>query len=154
MNQANCTTCPAGYYCTANSTTYTDKICPSGHYCPPGTQSDTQHPCPQGSFNNHTGQANDSACSPCTPGYYCGFPGLSTPTDQCDPGWYCTLQSYLAQPTAPEGGMCVAGKRVTSFVFCIYGKSSTCLLFMMRNFLSGLALDSLTNIVTFRSVLS
>ncbi|XP_062603182.1 uncharacterized protein LOC134264959 [Saccostrea cucullata] len=117
-NQATCTACPAGYYCTANSTTYTDKPCPSGHYCPTSTQYDTQYPCLKGTFNNHTGQANDSACSPCTPGYYCGFPGLSTPTDQCDPGWFCTLQSYLAQPSAPEGGMCVAGQ------YCPRGSSA------------------------------
>ena len=65
-----------------------------------------------------TGQANDSACEPCTPGHYCGSPGLFMPTDMCDPGWYCTLGSALAQPTSPEGGKCVAGQ------YCPHGSST------------------------------
>ena len=50
-----CRACPAGYYCVANSTTYTGQICPSGHYCPQGTRYDIEYKCPQGTFNNLTG---------------------------------------------------------------------------------------------------
>lgn len=58
----------------------------------------------------YAGQQNSTACRPCEPGFYCDNHGLSTPTGPCSPGWYCTLGSYLAQPTSPEGGMCVAGQ--------------------------------------------
>lgn len=46
---------------------------------------------------------------PCTPGYYCASDGLDAETGLCDPGWYCESGSFLAQPTSPEGGKCVAG---------------------------------------------
>ena len=55
-NQGDCKVCPSGYYCTSNSTLYSDKICPSGYYCPNGTQHDLQYPCPSGTFNNLTGR--------------------------------------------------------------------------------------------------
>ena len=56
------------------------------------------------------GEANETACASCEPGYYCASPGLVWPTDQCDPGWYCTLGSELAQPSDPaQGGKCLAG---------------------------------------------
>ena len=64
---------------------------------------------PLSSFDS-SGEANDTACRPCTPGYYCENQGQSSPTSQCDPGWYCTLGSWLAQPSDPQGGKCVAGK--------------------------------------------
>ncbi|WAR11147.1 hypothetical protein MAR_036223 [Mya arenaria] len=51
-NQADCKTCPSGYYCLAGSTNYTDTPCPNGHYCLNGTTADNQYPCPAGIFNN------------------------------------------------------------------------------------------------------
>ena len=56
-----------------------------------------------------SGQHNVSSCVPCSPGEYCASPALAKPTDLCDPGWYCSLGSYLAQPSDPEGGKCLAG---------------------------------------------
>ncbi|RUS80256.1 hypothetical protein EGW08_011985, partial [Elysia chlorotica] len=116
--QPDCEPCPAGYFCTSNSSMYTDKVCPSGHYCPEGTASDTQYPCPAGTFNNLTGQHNTSGCEACSPGQYCGSPGQSSPTGDCDPGWYCTLGSSLPTPTSPEGGKCLAG------TYCPQGSAS------------------------------
>ena len=56
-----------------------------------------------------SGQQDSGACLACTPGYFCGYDGLDAPTGLCDPGWYCESGSYLAQPTSPEGGKCLAG---------------------------------------------
>lgn len=110
MQQSSCKLCPSGYYCVANSSSYVEQICPSGYYCPQGTEYNIQYPCTPGTFNNLTGQHNDTACTRCSPGSYCASPGLSQPTGLCDPGWYCTLGSYLAQPNEPEGGKCIAGE--------------------------------------------
>ena len=55
MGESSCSPCPAGYYCVANSTTYSHQICPVGHYCPEGTEYDIQNQCPPGTYNNFTG---------------------------------------------------------------------------------------------------
>ncbi|PIK35709.1 hypothetical protein BSL78_27465 [Apostichopus japonicus] len=105
-----CKTCPAGYYCLSNATTYLDTICPEGYYCPSGTEYDLQEPCPEGTFNNLTGAHNISWCTPCLPGWYCQGQGNGYPTDLCDPGWYCTNSSITPQPSDPyQGGECQAG---------------------------------------------
>ena len=69
MSIASCRTCPAGYYCPIESTTYI--ICPVGHYCPSGTTSKTQFPCPAGTYSGtRTGARLQSDCFPCTIGHY------------------------------------------------------------------------------------
>ncbi|XP_052778533.1 multiple epidermal growth factor-like domains protein 6 [Mya arenaria] len=102
-NQADCKTCPSGYYCLAGSTNYTVSLCPSGHLLP--------------RWNHRV--HNESSCLPCTPGYYCVAPGLDAPTRMCDPGCYCESGSLLAQPTSPEGGKCLAG------TYCPQGSYTT-----------------------------
>lgn len=52
---AECTPCPASYYCLENSTTYSSTPCPTGHYCLMSTGSPTQYPCDRGYYNNYTG---------------------------------------------------------------------------------------------------
>lgn len=117
--QSSCKICPSGYFCVANSTTYTHQICPSGHYCPTGTRFNIQFPCPPGTFNNLTGQNNESACSPCTPGYYCENNGQSEVTGKCHAGFYCILGSHLAEPSLSAiGGRCSAGE------YCPIGSSA------------------------------
>ena len=50
-----CISCPAGYFCELNATTYLGNDCPVGHYCPQGTEYSTQFPCDAGSYNPATG---------------------------------------------------------------------------------------------------
>ncbi|XP_070551430.1 uncharacterized protein [Ptychodera flava] len=97
--QAECFSCEAGYYCPANSTTYVPYKCPPGHYCPNGTEYATQYPCPRGYYRgNERGQSMDD-CTPCDPGYYCGWEGNTTYTDQCDAGWFCIRAAWSPTPT-------------------------------------------------------
>ena len=96
MRQDNCTDCPAGYYCYANTSDYTGNSCPPGFYCPQNTEEPFQYPCPEGTFNSQSGRTAADACLPCTPGFYCEGVGNSAVTGPCDPGWYCTNASISA----------------------------------------------------------
>jgi len=96
-NQMNCKTCPAGYYCYANTSEYSPNVCPGGYYCELNTTHPYQSPCPEGTFNNLTQQQDISACQPCTPGMYCQGYGNDKPTGMCNAGWYCTNGSKSAQ---------------------------------------------------------
>ena len=92
MIQSSCKTCPRQYYCNATYApvvNYTQSICPQGYYCPLGTKFDTEYPCAIGTFNNVTGIANQSECSPCLASSYCGQTGLSYPNTLCDAGYFC-----------------------------------------------------------------
>ena len=77
--QGSCKNCPAGFFCTRNSTN--PEECPTGYYCPANTIDAYQFACSQGTFNNLTGRSDDSACQPCTPGYYCDRPGILKAAD-------------------------------------------------------------------------
>ena len=85
--------CQAGYYCSKGATTAsptdgkTGALCPEGHYCPEGSSQGTA--CPVGTFLSAKGATAASQCLPCTPGSYCGAPGLATPTNLCAAGYYC-----------------------------------------------------------------
>ncbi|XP_070551141.1 neurogenic locus notch homolog protein 1-like [Ptychodera flava] len=116
--QDTCKSCPEGYYCGSNFTTYADTICPSGSYCPLETEYDIQYPCPEGSFNNLTGAHDNTWCVDCTPGMYCEGQGNSYPTDYCDEGWFCSGGANETHPSAPYGGYCVAGE------YCPRGSSA------------------------------
>lgn len=102
-----CLPCPAGFFCTGNSTDI-DFVCPVGHYCPSGTS--FPEPCPPGTLNDFPGRSNLSDCKPCPPGEFCGQSGLSTPSGSCSGGWYCSLGSPTPQPSDPLiGGRCQPG---------------------------------------------
>lgn len=94
-----CKSCPAGYVCLASSTTFNDTVCPSGRYCPVNTSNPIL--CDEGTFNELTGQEEESNCVLCTAGKYCEGSGLSQPTADCYGGWFCTNGS--TKPT-PDGG--------------------------------------------------
>lgn len=72
--------CDAGYACFRGSSTknpsgtfsftqLTNGLCPAGHYCPAGTKLPVQ--CPEGTYSSSTGLQADSACTACSPGFYC-----------------------------------------------------------------------------------
>ena len=67
--QATCLDCPAGFYCSGNTTTPSE--CPSGFYCPLNTPYAFDNACPAGTFNNLTGRSALKDCVACTTGYYC-----------------------------------------------------------------------------------
>nr|XP_054760934.1 uncharacterized protein LOC129267226 [Lytechinus pictus] len=97
--QSECDPCPPGYYCETGDVHYADTPCPTGHYCPEGTKSSDEFPCPKGYYNDYEGKQELVDCKPCTPGQYCGTPGLSAPTDPCAPGWYCIRGAWSSMPT-------------------------------------------------------
>ncbi|EDV25654.1 uncharacterized protein TRIADDRAFT_55968 [Trichoplax adhaerens] len=97
-NQAQCLTCPSGYYCPENSTSHTDYPCPAGRYCPAGTTDPNQYLCPRGSYNPYAGKNSISDCLMCPPGKYCEQDGLSQPTGNCSAGYYCNGWSYQSTP--------------------------------------------------------
>ena len=96
-----CKKCVGRYVCNATFgpvVNYTQNICPSGFYCPEGTEFDYQFPCPIGTFNNLTGRANETECTKCLGGFYCGIPGLIYPTTSCSEGYYCQVGAKTASP--------------------------------------------------------
>ncbi|XP_071958738.1 uncharacterized protein [Antedon mediterranea] len=97
-NQPLCTSCPAGYYCLQNSTSFSENVCPAGYYCPLETTHPYEYPCPKGSFNpvNNSDEIED--CLACLPGMYCQFDGQDAPSGNCSAGWYCTGGSYQEMP--------------------------------------------------------
>ena len=97
--KASCKECPAGYYCYANSTTYSENVCPVGHYCPPGTPDPRHKPCQPSTYNPKPGANSSLDCLPCTQGEYCAGYGNYKPTNSCDPGWYCPGGNDVSQPS-------------------------------------------------------
>ena len=71
---SECAACPISHYCEL--ATVVPQWCPKGFYCPLHTQYGSQHPCPNGTFTNRTRLAHEADCEPCSPGHYCGAPGL------------------------------------------------------------------------------
>ena len=66
VGQAQCRTCPAGWYCPEGSVWPLN--CPAGQFCPNGTEFTPEFPCPAGTFSNETttmlsSSANCTACS-------------------------------------------------------------------------------------------
>ncbi|XP_071505048.1 uncharacterized protein [Diadema antillarum] len=128
----DCKTCPASFYCDDTNgpiVNYTSYICPEGHYCPEGTRAATYYKCPVGTFNNITGISNQSECSDCLGGYYCGEPGLTYPRTLCAAGYYCRRASRSATPDqgndadeCPVGHYCPEG--TTEPVACPLGTFS------------------------------
>lgn len=81
--QSTCKTCPEGFYCTTNSTDFSDKPCPVGHYCPNGTTHANQYPCLKGTYNPAQQQTNVSSCLECDGGKYCPSDGAENPAGNC-----------------------------------------------------------------------
>lgn len=84
--QATCFTCPAGYFCRDNETTYEDFPCPIGHFCPPGTKSSNQNPCPVGTYRADTGGQRVEDCLSCTCAKSCSNIELNASSEVCTEG--------------------------------------------------------------------
>jgi hypothetical protein len=96
IGKSTCKTCPAGFYCLRNTTSPVQ--CPPGSYCPAGTKSHTEFLCPNGTYSALYGRTNVTQCTTCTPGYYCGEPGLTEPSAKCREGYFCGGGSSVATP--------------------------------------------------------
>ena len=81
VGNSSCTVCPKTYYCLSNTTT--PIACPPGSYCPQGTVSGVQYLCPNGTYSSSLNLGSVSGCVSCTPGMYCGSPGLTAPMGPC-----------------------------------------------------------------------
>ena len=99
VGQSQCKVCPAGYYCSASFTTFSDSPCPFGYYCPNGTRYKFEYPCPPGTFNNMSLSQDRSDCHLCTPGMYCGDSGLWEESGFCHEGYFCTVGAPSPRPT-------------------------------------------------------
>jgi hypothetical protein len=88
--QADCLTCPAGFFCPAGTADFTVNVCPAGYYCQAGTTSNNQYPCSVGQYNPSTGGQSSFDCLPCGAGEYCATTGLAAATGTCSGGYYCT----------------------------------------------------------------
>lgn len=101
MAQGSCLPCPGGTVCpdlgTVNPT-----LCGPGVFCPLAAKVAVL--CPIGSFSNRSGLANESDCSPCTPGSYCPRQGLTAPVGTCDAGFFCSGGSWLPNPVSRSFG--------------------------------------------------
>ena len=92
LKQDSCKECPERYYCNATYggvENYNLYLCPEGYYCPNGTRFAEEFPCSIGTFNNLTGRASQTECTPCLPRYYCGESGLTYPRTLCSSGFFC-----------------------------------------------------------------
>ena len=105
-----CTDSPTGYVAPGlENTAYVP--CPRGFYCP-GGNGDSPPPCPKGRFSNNTHLQSASACSLCTPGYYCGSTSLNNATGPCFAGYFCPIGSLAGTGKLTEAGadsICPAG---------------------------------------------
>lgn len=110
--RSSCLDCPAGYYCYANSTTFSPNICPKGHFCPINTPSPYKNPCKAGTYNPKLGANSSSDCLPCDGGKYCAGEGNEKPTNSCAPGWYCPGSNETPRPS---------GRRCQKGYFCPEG---------------------------------
>eukprot|EP01135_Chromosphaera_perkinsii_P005913 Nk52_evm8s371 gene=Nk52_evmTU8s371 len=117
VNQATCTSCPAGFTCTNG---VTPDMCPAGSYCPSGTGVNPT-PCPAGTFSNTKGLQSKDECTSCSAGKYCGIPGSTTVTGDCSAGFYCT--SGVDRPT-PSGAHTGVGGVCGKGTMCPGGSSS------------------------------
>lgn len=110
MRASSCANCPAGSACPSYGMSVPLQ-CPAGFFCRGSNVAGTESPCPSGTFSNTTGLVNATQCTPCTPGSWCGSPGLTAPTGLCGPGYFCSGGASSPQPN--DGGLtgdkCAAG---------------------------------------------
>jgi hypothetical protein len=95
-----CLPCPPGHYCTTGDVT---DSCPPGYVCPEGT-GEVWDFCPTGTFSGSPGLFNDSQCTACTGGSYCGSPNATVVSGDCSAGYYCVEGSDTPTPDSNYKG--------------------------------------------------
>ena len=102
-----CFPCTAGFYCEDGSS---QLECPAGFYCPANTGSVWQS-CPAGTFSATLRLSQESGCTQCTGGYYCGSVNLTAVSGPCNAGYFCQSGVDTATPpgTVGTGGICPVG---------------------------------------------
>ena len=99
--QSSCKTCPAGSVCVSG--TVTPSECPRGSWCSSGTRLGTEYLCPKGTYGNRTSLSEESECTACDAGQYCGSLGLSSPSGACLAGYFCGSGSPVSTPFKNNG---------------------------------------------------
>ena len=56
------------------------EACPTGAWCPAESALPYANKCPNGTFSDALMLSSESECTPCTPGFYCGEAGLTSPS--------------------------------------------------------------------------
>ena len=83
--------------------------------------------CPNSTYGEFTSLQHEANCTSCTPGHYCGSPGLTAPTGVCTKGYFCGGQSSVATPhdsgasafhVSYVGATCVSVKNTTLNDIC------------------------------------
>ena len=120
--QAQCTICPASFFCPSSITNYGSNHCPAGYFCPNGTESSTQHPCPPGTYSNKTMLTSVNECKNAPPGYYSSGVASLMPSGKCNTGFYCYSGASSSSPFCNDkfcttGGQCIHGQE------CVEGSS-------------------------------
>ncbi|KAI0228985.1 hypothetical protein LSAT2_020568 [Lamellibrachia satsuma] len=120
-SSAECTPCPAGWYCQQNGLTMPEGLCQQGYYCPEGSELPNSVVCPiglhcpegsaeplscqSGNFTNRTGMWE---CEICPDRFFC-LPENVTAGDpqsgyhDCPPGYYCPSGTGLNWLPCPKG---------------------------------------------------
>lgn len=103
--EAECLSCPAGYYCDETAlTTYKNHPCQAGYYCP--QKASKEYACPAGTYRDNEGAESVEECEECPAGYYC--PEATIAPIACVNGTYCPYGS-IEQKICPGGYYCYDG---------------------------------------------
>ena len=97
----NCQPCSAGFSCPRAGQNASTDPCKEGYYCPNGTITNTQFACPPGLYTNSTNLTRPEECTPCPPGFSCGWAtGFPTsPWQPCQQGHFCPQGKSLSIPS-------------------------------------------------------
>ncbi|OAF70388.1 hypothetical protein A3Q56_01860 [Intoshia linei] len=110
------TLCSAGYFCKLGAKTPNPSIdananiCTVGNYCEKGTS--TPKKCPLGTFSNVVGLKDVYECLQCTPGKICSITGLTAPDKICGAGYYCSGGSSANLVVCKTGHYCPVGSSI------------------------------------------
>jgi hypothetical protein len=122
MSRDECSTCPAGFFCTGGQAAPSGDCFP-GYYCPAGTTKFDQYPCPAGTFNPSYGIVMEEQCIVCPQGHFCEK--ATADPEECAAGTF--MSSGLIDPViASEALLCFddcgvhfGGEGDTGYVACV-----------------------------------
>ncbi|MBP5534891.1 MAG: hypothetical protein J6Y03_05260 [Alphaproteobacteria bacterium] len=117
VNGKQCSTCPAGTYSSAASTSCT--TCPAGTYSAAGSESCTQ--CPAGTYST----AGSESCTECPEGTYSSAGSESC--TECPEGTYYSATSSTKCKPCPNYASCSDGNIVCNDGYTLSGGTCLCL---------------------------